>query len=355
MMMVGPGMVSRAVGCSGAAAQPEAGWNGLYGVDQPDTPTTGVYVLHGQLFEMGDQLALDALEVTVHDAAGGSIPGSLSLHPVSDLGAYRDVVVTWKPDAGFVANQKYSVSWSVAGSPANEGSATLTTASAPKPPAAPVLGVEKFGRRWQLEGELSSCSKVPYEQHFDSSTCSYKTTGSAPFGADETLITQVTFRFAPPGPKPALAWLARVEPVPGKGELVAADGALFFSSAMSPGVLYPTYEFRGEASEYCLRFVTEDLADGSTHSDEVCAPLDPTAQPGPSLLEKALAECDAPPKPELQAAWCKSHAGDSQCSDDSGCSLSSKPRSSSWLGGVLLLASGAWLGLRRRKNDAAAR
>ncbi|MCC6899772.1 MAG: hypothetical protein IT377_12405 [Polyangiaceae bacterium] len=59
------------------------------------------------------------------------------------------------------------------------------------------------------------------------------------------------------------------------------------------------------------------------------------------MLEQELAECDAPPTPELEATWCKSHASDAQCGGaSSGCTLSAPSRGFSGLAGAALIVAG---------------
>ncbi|MBK9001575.1 MAG: hypothetical protein IPM35_38130 [Myxococcales bacterium] len=354
--LVGPGMVSRADGCSGAPGNLGTGWNGLSGLDDTAAPTTGVVALQGTLKGLSESDALGAVTVSVEDSAALPVAGALSLHdlgpaPYDTSQQARQVLVVWKPDAPLEPNAQYQVSWSVADaalgskSMASSGDLGVTTLSSPASPAGVLVSQSAFRRERRLVGETVSC------EHDGSLGCGYT---KLHFGSTEVQVPVVDITFAPAEASHSRYQITRVEPVPGKGVLASAPSAFV---NLPPSSEYPhsvTLEFADDVPEYCVRLVTEDLtSDKKSTSPDVCVARNDAEAPGPSLLGQHLLSCKAPPTPELEGAWCDSHPDAAQCESAGGCSLAPTNTSQGWaLAGVLVLGLGA---LARRRASSPGR
>lgn len=351
--LVGPGMVSRADGCSGGPGIMGPGWHGLSGVDDTALPTTGAVALEGTLKGLAEGAALEAVTVSVEDAAAQPVAGSLSLHDVgrdpNDIThEARRVLVVWRPAAPLEPKGAYQVTWAIAeaavsGSyPPSSGALALETVSEPAKPASVTVSQIEFGRERILSGETVSC------QHAASVNSCGPSVSS--FGSTEVQAPVLHLAFAPPPSAASIHQLTRIEAVPGKGQLVSKPEAFVNVPPYGAAAHSVTLQFSDEVDEYCVRLVTEDLTTGKQSVlPSVCAQRTDAVAPGPSLLEARLVACDAPPTTELEGAWCASHPDASQCSSTAGCSTAPSGRSNGApLAGLLALGLVGAAARRRR-------
>lgn len=348
LALVGPGMVSRADGCSGGPnnTPPPDGWSTLFWQSDLTAPADAVLVFSGGLSGMDAGPALAAVTVTLTDPAGADVPGTLSLVPV-DPSPAGNVLVVFKPAASLAAGAAYKVHWevepSVQSQPwlATSGDDTLKTVTGPSIENAPATEPAVFGRKPELTGEPVQCDRGPYG-------CPPTTS----FGSEEILRPTLTLSWSYVEGPSSQYQLTTIEPIAGKGELLADPDVEMHIAHKTTTHRTVTVTFADELEEYCVRLVTRDLRDGSELvSDPLCAKKSEVA-PGPSLLEQALSSCLAPPTEALSGAWCKSHADDEQCQSESpseGCGLSPGPAREGGAGLLLLCAALVLSGRRRSR------
>lgn len=350
LFLVGPGMVSTADGCSGASGyQQPKGWHTLNWEGDTTAPADAVVVLRGSLTGLDASTALAGVTVSLKDAAGVEVPGALALETLeTDEWALSNVLVVFAPSAPLTTGASYALHWEIAESAqsspylSTKGDATLKTVTAPSVDNAPVAEAPVFGRQPELAGEIVYCSR-------GATACP----PGASFGSEEIQRPTLTLSWSYVEGQSSQYQLTTIEPIAGKGELVAAppvEAHLAHTTTTSRSV---TLRFADDVEEYCVHLVTRDLRDQSESvSDPLCASRTEVAPPESSLLEQALESCLEPPTEALTGAWCKTHSNDSRCpsgASNGGCVLSTSAPSPSWPG---LLVVGAAIGLLRRRRQA---
>jgi len=315
LALVGPGMVSRADGCSGATSTALPGWHALHWQSDLTAPVDAVVVLNGSVAKMEPAAALAALTVTLSDASGAPVDGTLSLETIESVpqGA-EDVLVVFNPSAPLTAGASYSLHWEVDASAqaaphlVTSGDATLKPVAAPSVKLAPATQPAVFGRKPELTGPVVHCSRGP-------NACPPSTS----FGSEEILRPSLTASWSYVEGSSSQYQLTTVEPVDGKGDLLEVplpQAHIAHTTATNRSV---TIRFADELDEYCVRLVTRDLRDQSELvSEPLCATRTELGPPEKSLLEQALTSCLSPPTEALTGAWCKSHADDERCADEGG-------------------------------------
>jgi hypothetical protein len=294
--------------------------------------------------------ALAALTVTLSDAGGAPIEGTLSLENAggAPLSA-DDVLVVFKPNAPLTAGATYALHWEVEASAQaapqlqTSGDETLKPVSAPSVDIAPATQPAVFGRQPELTGPVVQCSR-------GANACPPSTS----FSSEEIQRPTLTVSWSYVEGNSSQYQLTTVEPIAGKGELFktpAAEAHIAHTTTTNRSV---TLRFADELDEYCVRLVTRDLRDQSEHvSDPLCAARIEVAPPESSVLEQALKSCLAPPTEALTGAWCKSHADDERCATDEGgggCALAPSAPTGSWSSVLFACAAFGLLGRRRRRG-----
>jgi hypothetical protein len=309
-VLAAPGMVGTAEGCSGGPAVLSPGWQEVYWADDLAAPTDAVVVIPGMVKELDDQQALAAFDVSVTDASGAEVPGTLSIESLGMASEeLKNVVVVWKPDAPLAAGASYDVSWTIAEGATtgswvtSSGQGVLVTNGALGVAPAP-SGQATFERTRKLVGEVVSCEST------SSAGCP---TTTLSFPSTEIEPAALALEWSYPATTTSVYQITRVEPVAGKGVL---DGPAPVILNATPYTEDPVVglAFSDEVDEYCVRLVTRDLRDGSeTTSADICAPASDVSPASPSLLSSYLQSCAAPPNDALTGEWCAVHPGSELC------------------------------------------
>jgi hypothetical protein len=350
--LVGPGMVSRADGCSGGPGVMGPGWNKLTLQVDEGLPENGVIVWRGGLEDLSLEAALAAVTVEVSDATQAAVGGTLR---VVDLGAPGweflngdEAAVVFTPTAPLLAGATYHVKWSIdpaasASKAGASGEADVKVAGGPvaaSPPSASVA----FRRERRLVGKTLTCT------YPDSVGCGQK---QVSFGDTETEVpvlgVSVTFQTS----TGSTYQVARVRGVPGKGTLVGEPLVFEHIPPYSDYFQDPMVSFTDDVPEYCVEVTTEDLAAGTESSAVVCAPRTDAKAGGEPLLNYFLANCMKPPNAALTDAWCEFHGDAAECQSDGGCTLGRPPRGAG-LGAVAVVLAGIGLARRRSKRGSRA-